>query len=162
MLLYKTGVLSVIPCWFCVGAFAFRKRLPKVWEVKRGWGWKLSLWLQAVSIGCIWVIQRRALTPFAGLEGALGSAWMMIAAERTLGRQSACRRVHAACAGRAPAPSLIQLPQAGGEVVGKLEGAAGLVGVQVGAETLEVRDGGVERRFNRSGVRGEDIAPNLV
>ncbi len=98
------GVLDfVLACWFVlVLAFLFRKRRPRAREMRRGRNWTTGLLLQALSIAIVGGMPRRPgtaiwpLPPAAGLALAAfavalaaASVWIMIAAERTLGREFA-------------------------------------------------------------------------
>jgi protein-S-isoprenylcysteine O-methyltransferase Ste14 len=87
-------ILAVFACWVALlFALVFRKRPPSVREVKRGrrWGW--GLLIQAVSIAVVFALRRHPDTGLALGVFAVGiaavSAWVMIAAERALGRQFA-------------------------------------------------------------------------
>lgn len=84
----------VVGCW--VGLFVatvFRKRPPGSREVKRSRGWSAGLWLQSASIGLVWVLRRPAdaglLLGAIAAALATASLWMMVAAQRELGKQFA-------------------------------------------------------------------------
>lgn len=96
-------VRAVIVCWFVFAAvFLFRKRPPKVAEAKREPAAGVGIALQMVAYFLVWfhpphypfLPSRSALVGGLGLlffvfttALALGSAWLIAAAVRTLGKQ---------------------------------------------------------------------------
>ncbi len=92
----RPALLLVTICWFAlVAGFVLRKRPPRAREVKRGRAWGSGLLLQGLSIVIVMATLRppsaKALLPLDVFAVALAAAsvWLMIAAERALGRQFA-------------------------------------------------------------------------
>jgi len=93
----------VLLCWVALGcAFFLRKRPPRAPEVGRDRMWILGLLVQGVSVGMVWTVRRPMFTPMAPLGApfeiglallavalAVGAVWVLVAAERALGRQFA-------------------------------------------------------------------------
>jgi protein-S-isoprenylcysteine O-methyltransferase Ste14 len=88
--------LWVVGCWVALFVHTvFRKRPPQAREVKRDRRWTTGFCLQIAAIGMVWVLRRPAdgevaLGAIAAILATI-SLWMMLAAQRELGKQFAYR-----------------------------------------------------------------------
>lgn len=85
---------AVLACWLVlIGSYLFRKRPPQARETRRGRNWARGLVWQTVAVGlAMWPQPRKEVIFGVGIAAVLlaaASAAIMIAAERTLGRQFA-------------------------------------------------------------------------
>ena len=99
----RAAFYAVIACWWVFGlTFWLRRRSPQAREAKRDWISLSGLLMQAAAYFCVWSypLQRKQPSPIPsrspvvewGLAGltvalAVGSAWLVNAAARHLGKQ---------------------------------------------------------------------------
>ncbi len=88
--------LWVVGCWAALFVHTiFRRRAPQAREMKRDRRWTTGFCLQIAAIGLVWALRRPADGEVAlGASAAVlatVSLWMMLAAQRELGKQFAYR-----------------------------------------------------------------------
>jgi protein-S-isoprenylcysteine O-methyltransferase Ste14 len=99
----EVAFYALIVCWWVFGlTFWLRKRPPQARESKRDWTSLIGLFLQALAYFCIWFypLQRKQILPVTFgspvlewgrtvliVSIAVGSAWLVNASARRLGKQ---------------------------------------------------------------------------